>query len=865
MPRAGRCSLPPPICARRCMISDKNCRLLKCRLVRFRSGVRVWDLGVLVTRGGSLSPTHVAHVALTRTHARGRADLKVSKQLNELRTAHGKVEVAVDESKARVADMGRLVDATLAGQGQRLAALESTLRDHVQQTLRDKEADVFRNASIMIQHANVGRPSKDGNLVAAAPEEMHTDLSFLDFHVQPPVSSQETTLKKLEFNQDIAPPPRPSSPDFVRKSPKKVALEPSAKQEAAEQQKEGETAVGEGELAAQSAVDAKQEEGVVEEVGQKSGEDSMGGYGDDSMEGESVEAAARETGEESFHESYDGGMEDARETDADVLPPEDDAGAHAHGADGQAQDAAATKIQARARGARDRKRVQAIKDSNTAGAGGAEDEGDQQGGTEEAGGADEVGEAGEAGAPERVTEVPETQAESAETKEEVKSNHGKSEEEEEEEGEAPVQSEQERAQMEALEDDVRAVINKARLGRSKDFKELIANDASLLARAVDGSGNTLFHIAAANGKKKIVKELLRQKDKIDVYARNNKGQNALDCALQYSFHELAEYLKEKHPKLADPPPSADNVGAEVEGEAAGASAGAATVDGKEEAASIGAEAKAGEEAGGDAGKDAELGAETEAEGEGESEAARAAGRVSTGDTPEGLEAEATEVSTSSAANVDAEGEGEEAGKAAADDAAVAGGATGEGESAAPTSTVSPEPVQDGSATSVAEESGQDLPGTAGGNLERAGDGQSGAEGGEGATLAEGGKSSEAVELSESVEELADTGAGSGLGEKAEGVTPLIKNDDVKDAPVTPSEGATPLAKNDDVTDVPLTPAEGATPLARDDDVTDVPVTPPKAAADQSAGAGDGGEAGDIVEDVVAESPDPAPVEMTTGQ
>ena len=127
------------------------------------------------------------------------------------------------------------------------------------------------------------------------------------------------------------------------------------------------------------------------------------------------------------------------------------------------------------------------------------------------------------------------------------------------------------------------------------------------------------------------------------------------------------------------------------------------------------------------------------------------------------------MSTSSAANVDAEGEGEEAGKAAADDAAVAGGATGEGESAAPTSTVSPEPVQDGSATSVAEESGQDLPGTAGGNLERAGDGQSGAEGGEGATLAEGGKSSEAVELSESVEELADTGAGSGLGEKAEGV------------------------------------------------------------------------------------------------
>ena len=43
-------------------------------------------------------------------------DLKFSRALNELRTAHAKVEISVDDSKARVADMRRVVDDSLAGQ-----------------------------------------------------------------------------------------------------------------------------------------------------------------------------------------------------------------------------------------------------------------------------------------------------------------------------------------------------------------------------------------------------------------------------------------------------------------------------------------------------------------------------------------------------------------------------------------------------------------------------------------------------------------------------------------------------------------------------------------------------------------------------
>jgi hypothetical protein len=47
--------------------------------------------------------------------------------------------------------MRRAVDDTVATHGQRLAAVESTLRDHIQQTIKDKEAASYQNASIVIQ------------------------------------------------------------------------------------------------------------------------------------------------------------------------------------------------------------------------------------------------------------------------------------------------------------------------------------------------------------------------------------------------------------------------------------------------------------------------------------------------------------------------------------------------------------------------------------------------------------------------------------------------------------------------------------------------------------------------------------------
>ncbi len=63
----------------------------------------------------------------------------------------------------------------------------------------------------------------------------------------------------------------------------------------------------------------------------------------------------------------------------------------------------------------------------------------------------------------------------------------------------------------------------------------------------------MLHVAASNGQKRIVKQLLREAtggdSKLDVYACNYAGQNAIQCALQFRYKELAEYLASKLPSL----------------------------------------------------------------------------------------------------------------------------------------------------------------------------------------------------------------------------------------------------------------------------------------------------------------------------
>ena len=118
----------------------------------------------------------------------------------------------------------------------------------------------------------------------------------------------------------------------------------------------------------------------------------------------------------------------------------------------------------------------------------------------------------------------------------------------------------------AFHAEVKDLLSKTRLGQDKQFKEILDRDPTLYSKAVNENGSNLFHIAATNGHKKIVKEIMRNGDKIDLYARDQKGRNALDLAIEFKYHEVADYLKLKLPRLlepatsttVDPKPAAEN-------------------------------------------------------------------------------------------------------------------------------------------------------------------------------------------------------------------------------------------------------------------------------------------------------------------
>ena len=562
--------------------------------------------------------------------------------------------------------MRRAVDAQQTHHSQRLAAVESALRDHVNHTSKQFAARELNAATITIQHARVGR-SADEQLVAPAPGETGANLSFLDMRMDAPMSSPDKPLKRLEF-KDVAPPQRPESPAFVRSSPIKPPVEtqtaggdtagsPESSDKTAglrlksfDDLGEGlageKDAADEGELKHVAPLQDLEAGGEADALEDRESADAGGAQADEKLETEEEQVvdgsvddalpdepapgglpAGSDGGDLSRQSDADGAEADVRDGSA-ALPPDgedDGTGVHQEAAqgdagmvesqkpddgekeaatvDGAAEDGSgvpsgsaaggseadvATAHEAGAGGdaagadgdadaqaeepAEEPEEAGAAEDLESAGVGGeglgadgAADTQDQV--AEDSEGVDTRGESGDAGA---TGEDPSSAGLGAAEDDDgaVSPDRPGEQDKEAEDGEEDEEVEQSEAdgtQMEALEPDVRRVISKARLGRTSEFKELINGDPTLLTRAVDTHGNTLLHIASSNGKRKIVKELLRQykerPDQIDVYARNLKGQNAVDCALEFNFSELADYLREKHPRLSEEQPTPAEVDA----------------------------------------------------------------------------------------------------------------------------------------------------------------------------------------------------------------------------------------------------------------------------------------------------------------
>jgi hypothetical protein len=236
----------------------------------------------------------------------------------------------------------------------------------------------------------------------------------------------------------------------------------------------------------------------------------------------------------------------------------------------------------------------------------------------------------------------------------------------------------------------------------------------------------LLHIAAANGKKKIVKELLRRVaagEGFDVLARNHRGKNALECAQASNFSELAEYLLEKHPELAIAreedavPPGVRDTEAAVSAEGASPSA----MDVAEEAGEAGSEKSAEQRSGG---TEAEAAARAEVGGDddgqalddtgtgagGESSAAHKTAQEEVAADAAGPRAapEALPLGAESQGEADGEGGAGQAQASTASTPADEGGAGGEG-AAADKAGVVEEAVEDLALDSSVVEAVEELP------------------------------------------------------------------------------------------------------------------------------------------------------------
>ena len=102
---------------------------------------------------------------------------------------------------------------------------------------------------------------------------------------------------------------------------------------------------------------------------------------------------------------------------------------------------------------------------------------------------------------------------------------------------------------ELMDPEVKSLLSKTKLGKEKEVKEILARNPGILKDAADMYGNTVLHLAALNGHKRIVKEVLRNSQHYDPYAVNKKGLSAADLARDFNYPELADYIREKLPGI----------------------------------------------------------------------------------------------------------------------------------------------------------------------------------------------------------------------------------------------------------------------------------------------------------------------------
>jgi hypothetical protein len=90
---------------------------------------------------------------------------------------------------------------------------------------------------------------------------------------------------------------------------------------------------------------------------------------------------------------------------------------------------------------------------------------------------------------------------------------------------------------------VKQIFQKVRFGKHAEVDELLTKYGDMLGKEVDDKGNTLLHVAAQNGHKRLAKTFLRIG--VSLLSKNHDGRSPAELAHHFNFKELGDYLDSK--------------------------------------------------------------------------------------------------------------------------------------------------------------------------------------------------------------------------------------------------------------------------------------------------------------------------------
>jgi hypothetical protein len=90
---------------------------------------------------------------------------------------------------------------------------------------------------------------------------------------------------------------------------------------------------------------------------------------------------------------------------------------------------------------------------------------------------------------------------------------------------------------------VKQIFQKVRFGKYAEVDDLLAMYGEKLGKEIDEKGNTLLHVAAQNGHKRLAKTFLRIG--VSLVSTNQDGRTPAQLAHHFNFKELGDYLDSK--------------------------------------------------------------------------------------------------------------------------------------------------------------------------------------------------------------------------------------------------------------------------------------------------------------------------------